>query len=102
MISESEKYGKLTTLSALEEDALKDAPAKKRQLESCLQLDIHNLMRLGIVREGAHVTGSLQWRNLATGAIAASCRYWVDCRLTYAASIGLSYQVQEGDRMMVT
>lgn len=47
---------------------------RMRQVEDCLALDVNALMRLGIVREGAKDTGALEWRNLRTGTVAASCR----------------------------
>ena len=71
-----------------------------RQVEECLALDINALMRLGIVREGACNFGALEWWNMRTGTTAASCRYWVDCRRTDAASIGLSYQARIGQQVM--
>jgi hypothetical protein len=103
-ITESDKCGKKTTLPMDAEDATREALTaaltKKRQVESCLQLDIHKLMRLGIVREGAHTTGSLQWHNLVAGTVAGECRYWVDCRRTDAAALGIKYQVQDGGQVM--
>jgi len=103
-ITESDKCGKKTTLPMDAEDATREALTaaltKKRQVESCLQLDIHKLMRLGIVREGAHTTGSLQWHNLVAGTVAGECRYWVDCRLTDAAAMGIKYQTRDGEWVM--
>ncbi len=99
-ITESDKCGKNTTLSMDAEDATRDALTKKRQVESCLQLDIHKLMRLGIVHEGAHTTGNLQWHNLVAGTVAGECRYWVDCRRTGAAAMGIKYQTRDGEWVM--
>lgn len=90
----------MATLPVSEDGAREDAPAKKRLVEHSLQLDVHKPMRLGIIREGAHDTGGIEWRNLVTGTVVGECRYRVDCRRTDAPAMGIKYQLPHRDRMM--